>query len=166
MASGDQDAAPGAEGDRERLIAQVLAGGRELSTAAVMFHTALAGHHGLSASEEKTLGYLQSGPRTAGELAKESGLAPSSITDLVGRLERKGAVRRVTHPDDGRRVLVELEQGWIAGLAPLFDEFVGALTELCERYTDEQLATIADFLVSSAHTQQESTARLTDDPAP
>src|SRR5260370_42081488 len=51
------------------LVARLDAAGRALSTAAVMFHTVLAGMQGLSATEEKARDFIDRfGPLTAREL--------------------------------------------------------------------------------------------------
>lgn len=147
---------------RSDLIAAVLAAGREQSTAAIMFHTAVAKQVGLSATETKTIGLLdEHGAMTPGELARESGLAPASMTALVDRLSRRDIVRRIPHPDDGRKVLIELRAGGVPDIAPLFDDFSAAVVELCETFTDAELATIASFLTRGARVQHEATMRLT-----
>ena len=127
-----------------------------------MFHTTVAVKQGLSATEEKALDLLdRSGPLTAGELARRSGLAPASVTGLVDRLERKGFVRRVPNPDDRRSVLVEVEAERVfASMAPLFADWVRSLEELYAGYTDEQLETILHFLIEAAHRQRQATIDL------
>ena len=153
---------------RAELLDQLALAGRASSAATVMFHTAVAARQGLSASEEKALDLLErSGPLTAGELARRSGLAPASVTALVDRLERKVFARRVPNPGDGRSVLVEVDSERVyATVAPLFADWVGSLYELYAGYTDEQLEVILHFLTEAARRQQEATARLTADQAP
>ncbi|UNO42667.1 MarR family transcriptional regulator [Streptomyces sp. MST-110588] len=147
--------------NREELVEGVLFAGRKLSTAAVLFHTALAARMGLSATEEKALDLLdRRGPMTAGDLARHTGLTPASVTALIGRLERKEAARRVAHPEDGRKVLIEFNREWAARVAPLFEDFVRSLRELCADYDDGQLATVARFMTDAAQRQEESTRRL------
>jgi DNA-binding MarR family transcriptional regulator len=148
--------------DRSELTARLLAAGRELSAAAVMFHTALADRQGLSATEEKALDLLDRfGPLTARELSQKSGLAPASVTGLIDRLERKGFARRTRHPHDKRSVLVETVPDRLAPLAPLFDDYVARLTDLIKRYDDKELAAIVDFLVEAAARQRDATGKLT-----
>jgi DNA-binding MarR family transcriptional regulator len=153
---------------RAELLEQLALAGRASSAATVMFHTAVAARQGLSASEEKALDLLErSGPLTAGELARRSGLAPASVTGLIDRLERKGFARRVPNPGDGRSVLVEVDSERVyATVAPLFADWVGSLYELYAGYTDEQLEVILHFLTEAARRQQEATARLTADQNP
>ena len=146
---------------REAVVEDLDLAGRVLSTAAVMFHTALAEKQGLSASDGKALDLLDRfGPLTAGDLAARSGLAPASVTGLVDRLEHKGFVRRVPDPSDGRRVVVEIDRARVYAMAPVFDDFVGALHAMYEGYTVEQLETVLRFLGDAARVQREATTRL------
>ena len=149
---------------RAELLEQLALAGRASSAATVMFHTAVAARQGLSASEEKALDLLhRSGPLTAGELARQSGLAPASVTALINRLEAKGFARRVQNPSDRRSVLVEVDRERVdATVAPLFADWVGSLQELYDGYTDEQLEVILHFLDEAARRQREATARLTE----
>jgi DNA-binding MarR family transcriptional regulator len=148
---------------RAELLERLAQAGRASSAATVMFHTAVAARQGLNATEEKALDLLErSGPLTAGELARQSGLAPASVTGLINRLERKGFARRVPNPGDGRSVLVEVDvERLYAVVAPLFADWVGSLYELYAGYSDEQLEVILHFLTEAARRQQEATARLT-----
>jgi DNA-binding MarR family transcriptional regulator len=150
---------------RAELLDQLELAGRASSVATVMFHTAVAARQGLSASQEKALDLLErSGPLTAGELARQSGLAPASVTGLINRLEDKGFARRIQNPSDRRSILVEVDvERMYARVAPLFADWVRSLQELYAGYSDEQLEVILHFLTEAAHRQQEATARLTGD---
>ena len=152
-------------GRRAELLEQLAMAGRASSVATVMFHTAVAAKQGLSASEEKALDLLErSGPLTAGELARQSGLAPASVTGLINRLEQKGFARRIQNPSDRRSILVEVDvERMYARVAPLFANWVRSLEELYAGYSDEQLEVILHFLTEAARRQQEATARLTGD---
>ena len=152
-------------GRRAELLEQLAMAGRASSVATVMFHTAVAAKQGLSASEEKALDLLErSGPLTAGELARQSGLAPASVTGLINRLEQKSFARRIQHPSDRRSILVEADvERMYARVAPLFAEWARSLQELYAGYSDEQLEVILHFLTEAARRQQEATTRLTGD---
>jgi DNA-binding MarR family transcriptional regulator len=152
-------------GRRAELLEQLAMAGRASSVATVMFHTAVAAKQGLSASEEKALDLLaRSGPLTAGELARQSGLAPASVTGLINRLEQKGFARRIQNPSDRRSILVEVDvERMYARVAPLFANWVRSLEELYAGYSDEQLEVILHFLTEAARRQQEATTRLTGD---
>ena len=150
---------------RRTLLDALFAAGRELSAAAVMFHTALAARQGLSATEEKALDLLDRfGPLTGRQLAKRSGLAPATVTGLVDRLEAKGFARRTANPRDGRSILIETVPGRLGELGPLFSDWVQALEELSSHYSDAELAAIISFLTEAASRQREATARLTSAP--
>lgn len=152
---------------REELVREVDEGGRALSTAAVLFHAALAARQGLAATETKALDLLaRFGPLTAGALAERTGLAPASVTGLLDRLERKGFARRIRDPEDGRRVLIEVDLRSLAAFAPDFTHLMRELHALYDDYSDAQLATIASFLHAAARRQSEATSQLTREPAP
>jgi DNA-binding MarR family transcriptional regulator len=150
---------------RAELLEKLEMAGRASSVATVMFHTAVAARQGLSASEEKALDLLErSGPLTAGELARQSGLAPASVTGLINRLEHKGFARRIQNPSDRRSILVEVDvERMYARVAPLFADWARSLQELYAGYSDEQLEVILHFLTEAARRQQEATARITGD---
>src|SRR5262245_27627343 len=140
---------------------EVLAAGRVMSNAAVMFHSVLAAKQGLTATDEKALDLLDRfGPLTAGELGEKSALAPASITGLIDRLEKKGFVKRVADAADGRRVRVELRPERLAVFAPLFLDFVAELESLCAKYSVEQLELIAEFMLEAAQRQQVCASKL------
>jgi DNA-binding MarR family transcriptional regulator len=146
--------------ERDKLVQAADAAGRALSTAAVLYHGTLAELSGLSPTEWKALDLIQRlGPVTAGILARESGLAPASITGLVTRLERKGFARRVPNPADGRSVLVEMIPGRL-GSPAVFDDFLRSLHELYEEFSDDELRSIVRFASEAARRQHEAIRRL------
>ncbi|MGW9412759.1 MarR family transcriptional regulator [Arthrobacter cupressi] len=146
---------------RQELLEAVLASGRELSTAAVMFHTKLSELRGLSATEGKAIDILlRFGPMTAGEFCEQSGLAPASVTGLMQRLESKGVARRVRHEGDKRKVLIELVGDQAKAAMPHFVDFMGGLASLLEGYSDEELRVIADYSSKAARIQQDAAGRL------
>jgi DNA-binding MarR family transcriptional regulator len=153
------------EGDAKRAetLRQLMEIGREHSAVTVMFHSAVAAKQGLNATEEKTLDYLQrQGPLTAKDLAGLTGLAPASVTGLLDRLETKGFVRRVKHPTDKRRVLVELNQEKIGELAVFFEDWARDVVDACEEFGTDELDTVVRFLSVMSERQRAAAARLTD----
>lgn len=146
---------------RAAVVDEVLLAGRELSTAAVLFHSALAARQGLNASDTKALDLAaRLGPMTAGELARHLALKPASVTALVGRLEEKGALRKAPHPEDGRKVVLHFNEEFAARNMHYFAELVGSLRELCERYADEELEVVVSFMRQAARRQGEATRHL------
>jgi DNA-binding MarR family transcriptional regulator len=147
---------------RQQLVQEMLSAGRELSTAAVMFHSAVGEASGLSVTETKALEVItRSGPVTPADLARLSGLAPASVTALLDRLERKRVARRVPHPTDGRRFLVEIDPEHMARSQAVFTDLVLQLKELSEDFDDEELTTVVRWLRGAAARQLQATRRLT-----
>jgi len=148
---------------RRDLIDQLMAAGRALSTATVLFHEALAEKVGLSSSEDKAVELLDRlGPLTAGEMAAHSGLATASVTALIDRLERKGFARRVPHPSDRRRVLVEAVPDRVSSVSALLTSWVKVLNGIFADYGEDQLETILGFLNDAARCQRELISELAD----
>jgi DNA-binding MarR family transcriptional regulator len=132
---------------REELLARLNDGFRQLSAATILFHQAVADRLGMNITDHKCAEILaRTGPITAGDLARRTGLTTGAITGVIDRLERGGFVGRVRDPHDRRRVIVEpvvkrMEQA----IAPLFESMGRAAAELCARYSTEELAAIHDF---------------------
>lgn len=138
--------------------------GRDLSNVIVMFHSAVAAKLGLSATDEKILDLLErESPLTAGQLVERTRLAPSSITAAIDRVERKGFVRRGTHPQDRRRVTVELNRERLREAEVLFADLVHRLEDLYGSYTEDELAAALRFMRDITDAQRAATARLTED---
>jgi DNA-binding MarR family transcriptional regulator len=147
--------------DRNELLEKVIHATYESSTAAVFFHTAVAEQVGLGATEEKTLLILSGlGPLTAGEIALHTGLTTGSVTSLIDRMESKGFVRRIRDTNDRRRVIVEADPTRLAEIAQVFAGLQGIFDDLFDHYSDEQLATIIDYLARTAQRSQVATAKL------
>jgi DNA-binding MarR family transcriptional regulator len=146
---------------REQLIEALIRAIYESSTTAVFFHAAIAGRVGLGPTEEKTLLILSgTGPLTAGEIAERTGLTTASVTSLIDRLEQKGFVRRMRDTADRRRVIVEPDETRLAELRQVFTGVQGAFAEVFDMYTDEQLATITDYLSRSTAWSREAMSQL------
>jgi len=121
------------------------------SEAVVLFHASVAQSMGLDPTGYKTLFLLSRlGPLSAGEIAKATGLATASVTDLIDRLVAKGYVARGPHPTDRRRIVVTLIESSVMEARRGFGAPNPSLAELCERYDAHQLELITDFLKRNA----------------
>jgi DNA-binding MarR family transcriptional regulator len=146
---------------RKRILEELARVGREHSDATVLFHGTIASRLGLHPTDYKALGILERlGPMSAGEIARHSGLATASVTNLVDRLEEKGFVRRVRDDADRRRVLVEPVRDRISAGRELFASTVESLARLFERYSERELSVVADFLARNAERLREETSKL------
>jgi DNA-binding MarR family transcriptional regulator len=95
----------------------------------------LAPHH-LTAPSLNVLMTLQraGGSLTPRELAERLIVTPGTVTGLLDTLERQHLLRRVRHPVDGRRLVVELTEA--AG--PLLDE-------VCSQHYPAQAELLGDL---------------------
>jgi DNA-binding MarR family transcriptional regulator len=138
--------------------------GRELSTAVIAFHEAVAAQLGLSASEWRCLGLLgQYGPSTAGRLAELSGFTTGAITGIVDRLERAGYARREPNPSDRRGVIVHPLRNaeLVARVTPIFASLGSAMAVVSSRYSAQELAAIHDYFTRTIEALRQETAKLT-----
>lgn len=146
---------------REDILDELARVGRENSDATVLFHAAIADRLDLHPTDYKALGILDRlGPLSAGDLARRTGLAPASITNLIDRLERKGFVRRIRESTDRRRVLAEPVEDRVTGARGLFASTRRSLARLFARYSVRDLEVIADFLRRNAERLRKETEKL------
>jgi DNA-binding MarR family transcriptional regulator len=135
--------------------------GRELSTAVVLFHEAVAERLGLRAADHRALGLIsRAGRLSAGELAQLTGLSPGAVTGLVDRLEAAGHVRRDRDPADRRRVVVVPAAGAGPDLSGLFTDLTAAMGALVGDYDEHQAWAIRDYLHRTIEVLREQTRKL------
>ena len=121
------------------------------SEAVVLFHSSVAQSMGLDPTAHKTLFLLNRlGTLSAGEVAKEKGLATASVTDLIDRLVAKGFVSRGPHPSDRRRIVVSVMEASVTSARGGFGVPNPSLRRLCAHYDAQQLELITDFLKRNA----------------
>lgn len=70
--------------------------------------------------------------------ASEAGISKSTLTGVIGTLERRGLVNRRTHPGDGRRVLLSLTPHASDLMARTFPAFNQVETMAVEPLTAEE----------------------------
>jgi DNA-binding MarR family transcriptional regulator len=146
------------------LLDRLTLAGRQLSAATIMFHQTVADRLGLNPTDHKCLDLLSlTGARTAGELAGLTGLTTGAITGVIDRLEKAGFVRREDDPNDRRRVIVRVVPRRYRDVGRLFEYLASAMAELGARYSEEQLATILDFMNRSRETLHQATVKLREE---
>ncbi|MCC9306689.1 MULTISPECIES: MarR family winged helix-turn-helix transcriptional regulator [Kitasatospora] len=99
----------------------------------------------LSPTEMSVLGTLaRCGSATPGELARREHVQPPSMTRIIAMLEEKGLVRRESHPQDRRQVVVSMTEQ----AAEILDESRRRrnawLAELASQLTDEEWAAVRE----------------------
>ncbi|MEJ2007120.1 MAG: MarR family transcriptional regulator [Acidobacteriota bacterium] len=137
--------------------------GRDLATAVVLFHEAVASRLGLNAAEWRCLGLLdQHGPSTAGRLAEWSGFTTGAITGIVDRLEKAGYVRRQPNPRDRRSVIIHPLRGTELKkqVAPIFESLGRAMAEAAGHYSPQEQAAIRDYFEKTIQVLRAETAKL------
>jgi DNA-binding MarR family transcriptional regulator len=126
--------------------------GFRMSTATVLFHSAIADRLGIGATDLKCYSILrQTGPITAGELAERTGLTTGAITGVIDRLEQAELARRVRDPHDRRRIVLELVHNAERerAILQLYLPLGQAIQALVSQYGPAERATIQDFLTSA-----------------
>ena len=157
-------ASPAKRSERKQILELLARVGREHSDATVLFHATVASCLKLHPTDYKVLGILERlGAMSAGELARQSGLATASVTNLVDRLEEKGFVKRVRDTEDRRRVLVEPIRDQLTRGRAVFASTMASLAALYEQYSVGDLVVIADFLRRNADRLREETRKLSGD---
>ncbi len=135
--------------------------GRQLSTATIMFHQAIADRLGLNVTDHKCMDLLLlNGSQTAGDLARLTGLTTGAITAVIDRLEKAGFLRREDDPNDRRRVILQAVPKRCREIERLFEPFAATFGGLNARYNDQELAVILDFMTRSREALGQSTAVL------
>jgi DNA-binding MarR family transcriptional regulator len=146
---------------RAELVASLKYAGRQMSTATIMFHQAVADRIGLNPTDHKCADLLfMKGPMTAGELSRLTGLTTGAITGVIDRLEGAGFARREEDSDDRRRVVVRVLPKCHREVGRLFESLAAAMEELCSRYSDRELSVILDFMTRSREMAHEETMKL------
>ena len=140
---------------------------RDLATAVVTFHEAVAAELGVTAADQRVLGVLgQMGIATPGQLAETTGLTTGAITGIVDRLERAGFARRTPNPRDRRSIYVHACNAEQLGkvMGPIFGSLSEEMERLRSRYPAEQLDPIHAYLgevieILRAQTRQIATTK-------
>ncbi|MGE7623899.1 MarR family winged helix-turn-helix transcriptional regulator [Viridibacillus sp. NPDC096237] len=134
---------------------------RGLGTRTLLHQQNVAASLGLYNMDFKSLDILrETGPITAGELSKKTGLTTGSITALVDRLEKIGYVRRQNDPKDRRRVIIVPEYESKEEVRNTYEPLHKAMLELASSYTPEELALISQFIGKASTVLEEQIQHL------
>jgi DNA-binding MarR family transcriptional regulator len=107
-------------------------------------YRSLTAPDGLSLTAAATLAAIERfGPQRLTALAAREGVTQPAMTQLISRLEDAGLVRRESHPDDGRVVLVTITDEGRATLAQRRDTRAARLAVILARLSPEHLAALA-----------------------
>jgi DNA-binding MarR family transcriptional regulator len=149
--------------DYPKLVKNVIKNLRKLSTRMVLFQQNAAHSLGVVHTDFKTADILnETGPLTAGELAKVTGLSTGSVTALIDRLELAGYVRREKDPNDRRRVLIAPIEERKAVIKEHYLPLNKAMTELCSKYNEEEISLIIDFIENTIKIHEREMKRFSE----
>src|SRR3979409_1184101 len=96
---------------KQALAGRLMLALRRSSAAGVLHGQTVARRVGVNSTDLECLDLiLMSGPSTAGEIARHTGLTSGAVTGLIDRLERLGLVERTADPADRRKVLVRVRE--------------------------------------------------------
>lgn len=153
---------------RDQLIEQINDQGREMSSATIFFHHAVAEKVGLSGTDHKYLDLLhREGSMTAGELANRTGLTTGAVTGVVNRLEKAGLATRKRSDEDRRKVMIELNrEAAMQQIAPIFSSMVEELQSVYEEFDEKELKTILAYLENATVFFEKHARSLKNEPTP
>ena len=149
----EQDAAPrgepspGTSAERARTESEFLLAMRRTGSVLQLLGQVSAERIGVNVTDLNCLNIVAlTGPMTAGELARQTGLTTASITGVIDRLADGGFVRRERDPKDRRRVIVNLTPGpALAEIGPTFGPLVMAWRSAAASYSDSELRLLLEF---------------------
>jgi DNA-binding MarR family transcriptional regulator len=96
---------------------------------------------GFSPSQLSVLGTVaRRGPIGIGELAELEGINPTMLSRVVGKLSDADLIERITHPDDGRAVVVQTTAAGRALHERVQDQRSKAIAVRLEKMPDLQAA--------------------------
>jgi DNA-binding MarR family transcriptional regulator len=99
---------------------------------------------GLSLTAAATLISIErSGPQRLTALAAREGVTQPAMTQLISRLEDAGLVRRGSHPDDGRVVLVTITEEGRATVEHRRETRTARLAAILAQLSPDHLAALA-----------------------
>lgn len=133
---------------KNELVHDLIGRYRAATTADAALDARAAERLGLSLTDLTCLNVVErEGGVTAGRLATASGLTTGAVTAVIDRLERAGYARRVRDPQDRRKVNVEVTPAFYARAEEIWGPVAADWERrLADRFTADQLVTIAGFL--------------------
>ena len=134
---------------RRSLLQKLSNLGRALSTQTVFLHQAIAQTFGLNATDTKCIDLILTHPGepiTAGWLSATTGLTTGAVTHILDRLEKRKLIERVRDARDRRKVFIQVRAESLAPFAPRYEAMGQAFMAVADRYKDEELQVICDYM--------------------
>jgi DNA-binding MarR family transcriptional regulator len=154
---------PSQEG-KAALTEKLMRALRRSSAAGVLHGQTVARRAGINSSDMECLDLIiMSGPSTAGEIGRRTGLSSGAVTGLIDRLEKAGLVERTADPRDRRKVLVRVRDERIGPIAHQFEPLGKRMQALLASYSREELKLLLDFTERSGEIVLARVAELNSD---
>lgn len=87
---------------------------------------------------------------SAGDLARNLHIHPSTLTGILQRLEDRRLLKRISHPDDARRVQLELTAKGARLTTPGVGAVESAVKRVLARFADADVQATRDLLMALA----------------
>ncbi len=158
----------GSKENQSRDVGELAREFRQFYGLGASFFRAAAARTGKTVTDMQVLNILYTtGATTAGNLAELTGLTTGAITGLLNRLEEAGLVRRERDPEDGRRIIIQLERdkGNVREIDSIFDPLWKSWEEMVSGYSDEQITFLLGFLQRSNALSRSEIVRLQEVPS-
>jgi DNA-binding MarR family transcriptional regulator len=111
------------------------------------FDDAVGRRLGLGPADLRCLDWLADGPKTAGELARGTGLRAAATTALLDRLERRGLIERFSDEADRRRVLVRMTASAAREVGAFYGPLVQEGAEVFDGFSAAEIERVRLLLV-------------------
>lgn len=143
---------------------QVFEAARDYGMAQVLLRNTTSRTLRLNITDMECLSLLAiKGIATPTELARYTGMTTGSATAMLDRLEQANLIRRKPNPHDRRGVLIKINKRSMAKMGALYAGVQQALGDLIAGYSNEELETIADFLMRFTSGMQAHIKKLEND---
>ncbi|HHT25919.1 MAG TPA: MarR family transcriptional regulator [Firmicutes bacterium] len=103
------------------------------------------GPRGLSKQQYELMHYIRNHPAThPGKLAKAFAISAPTVSTMLQRLEQKGYIEKIPHPDDQRAVNINITPSGAARLEAVEEERHALIERLLEPLTQHELDTLGE----------------------
>lgn len=128
---------------RERVLAHLRFLGREMGAMSRAVSRSMGLHHTQLRALEQLLRNEEVSPS---DLSRTLGMSTGSTTALIDVLESMGHLRRVRHPGDRRRILLEITDSARRESEAAFRPLGARFRDMTQDYTEAELRVIDRFL--------------------